>query len=119
MGVSDRVVRAYLKTALWSSTDENGEALDAVYHVDDFAQSAVDQAASDLDDFFESNEEAIEASGLSDSDVAHNFWLTRNRHGAGFWDKGLGEIGEELTEAAHAYGESDAYEGDDGQIYLT
>ena len=119
MGVNDRTVRAYLEAALWSSTDEEGEPLDAVFSVDDFAQSAVDQAASDLDDFFAANEEAIEESGLSDKEVAHNFWLTRNRHGAGFWDRGLGEIGEELTEAAHAYGESDAYEGDDGQIYLT
>ena len=119
MAVNDRTIRAYLGTALWSSTDEEGESLDAVFSVDDFAQSAVDQAASDLDDFFEANEELIEESGLSDSDVAHNFWLTRNRHGAGFWDRGLGKVGDELTANAHAYGESDVYEGDDGQLYLS
>ena len=39
-------------------------------------------------------------------DFAHDFALTRNRHGAGFWDRGLGDIGARLTEAAHAYGDS-------------
>lgn len=37
--------------------------------------------------------------------AGHDFALTRNGHGAGFWDRGLGEIGRRLTEEAKAYGE--------------
>lgn len=34
----------------------------------------------------------------------HDFKLTRDGHGAGFWDRGYGEAGKQLTEAARAYG---------------
>ena len=47
----------------------------------------------------------------------HDFWLTRNRHGAGFWDRGLEFVGINLTDAAHAWGEFNLYVGDDGLIY--
>ena len=47
-----------------------------------------------------------------------DFWLTRNGHGAGFWDRGLGTVGDELSAAAHVYGEEYLYRGDDGLIYL-
>ena len=48
----------------------------------------------------------------------HDFWLTRNRHGAGFWDRGYPEaIGKALTDAAHAEGSADWCVGDDGNIY--
>ena len=47
--------------------------------------------------------------------VGHDFALTRNHHGAGFWDRGLGDLGERLTEAAQSYGSCDliAYLDDD------
>lgn len=54
--------------------------------------------------------------GLTYEQIGHDFILTRNRHGAGFWDRGLGERGDRLTDAAHAYGEIDAYLADDGTI---
>jgi hypothetical protein len=30
----------------------------------------------------------------------HDFYLTREGHGAGFWDRGLGELGDYLTKIA-------------------
>jgi len=39
----------------------------------------------------------------------HDFWLTRNGHGAGFWDRGAGDVGDRLTVAAHAWGECHPY----------
>lgn len=36
----------------------------------------------------------------------HDFALTRNHHGAGFWDRGYGDMGDTLTEAAQTYGEA-------------
>lgn len=45
-----------------------------------------------------------------------DFALTRNRHGAGFWDRGYGEVGDRLTEAAHAFGEAWLIVTDDGEV---
>jgi hypothetical protein len=50
--------------------------------------------------------------------VGHDFWFTRNGHGAGFWDGDYSDdLGERLTEASKAFGEHDIYFGDDGKIY--
>lgn len=46
-----------------------------------------------------------------------DFWLTRNGHGAGYQDRGLGPVGDELRKHAKAYGNVDLYRGDDGLIY--
>ena len=37
--------------------------------------------------------------------AGHDFALTRNGHGTGFWDRGLGDIGDMLTEECKPYGE--------------
>jgi hypothetical protein len=53
-----------------------------------------------------------------DSHIPHDFWLTRNHHGAGFWDGDYPKvIGVALTELAHSFGECDLYVGDDGKIH--
>jgi hypothetical protein len=53
--------------------------------------------------------------------AGHDFWLTRNGHGAGFWDRNLGEAGDKLTAACgHGtrYPEQNLYVGDDGRLWL-
>ena len=51
--------------------------------------------------------------------AAHDFWLTRNGHGAGFWDGDWpDEIGKQLTALSKEFGEQWLYVGDDGLIYL-
>ena len=48
-----------------------------------------------------------------------DFYLTRNGHGAGFWDRSLGDIGEELTTICKTHFKPvEPYLGDDGLIYL-
>jgi len=48
----------------------------------------------------------------------HDFWLTRNGHGAGFWDGDWDdETGKRLTTISKKYVEIDLYVGDDGKIY--
>jgi len=50
---------------------------------------------------------------------AHDFWLTRNGHGSGFWDSECwGEFGEFLTKKSKDQKESYAYIGDDGLVYF-
>lgn len=113
----------YLAAALFASVDEDGEALDTTYTVSDVDESARRSAADDVEGFFEANAGLIARAkeadrGYTDAQVAHDFWLTRNGHGAGFWDRGLGDVGEELTQVAKAYGSADLYVGDDGKVHL-
>lgn len=51
------------------------------------------------------------ALGVSDEKLGHDFWLTRNHEGSGFWDEAelMDEIGKALSEAAYAYGECALY----------
>lgn len=49
--------------------------------------------------------------------AGHDFLLTRNGHGCGYWDRELGELGDRLTSAAK-YGETYFYAGDDGRVYV-
>jgi hypothetical protein len=52
-----------------------------------------------------------------ESRAGNDYWYTRNGHGTGFWDRGLGDIGEALAKAAR-YSERSLYRGDDGKLYL-
>lgn len=45
--------------------------------------------------------------GPVESYAGHDFYLTRAGHGAGFWDRGLGELGDRLTNASKSYGSPD------------
>lgn len=113
-------LRAYIVAALWSSTDEHGEPLDAVFSPDDVAPECLAAMRASCDDFIKANEsdllEYCERTG-NEEWAGHDFWLTRNRHGAGFWDRGLGDLGKRLSDAAKVYGSVDLYAGDDGLIY--
>jgi hypothetical protein len=41
----------------------------------------------------------------SPGDCGSDFCLTRNNHGAGFWDRGLGNVGDKLTKISNGFGE--------------
>lgn len=112
----DRVMGAYVECALWCSTGDDGEPLDADYTVDDIAPEAIADMRNDVAAFCADN--ASDLDSIPADMVGHDFWLTRNRHGAGFWDRGYGALGDRLTEAAHVYGSSDLYVGDDGSLYV-
>ena len=57
-------------------------------------------------------------SGYDDASAGRDFWFNRNGHGVGFWDRGLGAIGEVLSEASRLWSQVDLYRGDDGKLYL-
>ena len=107
----------YLVTALWSSIDEKDNPFDDNYSIDDFSEEALKQADKDCDLFIEKAGDLL--NGFDDTDIAHDFWLTRQRHGAGFWDGDYpDEIGDKLTEIANDFRELYIYVGDDGQLYF-
>lgn len=114
---NETILKHYIICALWSSVDDDGEPLDSVYSIDDISAQTIQQMQTDIDAFVASNEELLMESGMSDEQIGHDFWLTRNGNGSGFWDRGLGSIGEALTKASKPFGSSDLYVGDDGMIY--
>lgn len=113
----DAFTRQYIETALWSTNDESdergGEPLDENYSISDIAPETMKMMIEDCAEFQEQYSDLLAASGLDDEKAGHYFWLSRNGHGAGFFDEDLNE----LQEAAKSYGEVDLYVGDDGLIY--
>jgi hypothetical protein len=101
---------AFLECALWSSTEHDedgnmGSPLVVNYDTCDFDPASLASLLKDCEDFCESNAELLEQAG-DDAQNGHDFWLTRNGHGAGFWD---GAVGDELSKASKVYGSVDLY----------
>lgn len=85
-----------------------------------FTKKAIKQAVDDCRDFQAAMADQLAAWYLLGEDPAragHDFFLTRNHHGAGFWDRYYNEpgnkLGDELSDCAHGYGEAngDVYRG--------
>jgi len=122
---------AYLECALWSSTDDNDDPLDK--HDGEVSLDTLEQMEEDCANFQEANAELLEQAyrepewqaedqrydkpHYNAEQAGHDFWLTRCGHGTGFWDRGLGDIGDKLSDACKPYGNVDLYLGDDGKIY--
>lgn len=107
---------AYIAVALWSSTDDSGTPFDETYTTGDLSGDLMDQMIEDCEAF-------IAKADLSDerfTQAGHDFWLTRNGHGVGFWARPEvygEEKARELTALAESFGPVDLYVGDDGRIY--
>ena len=121
-------IMQYLSTALWASTDDDGEPLDRRFSIWDIAPESLAEVESEWSKFeaeygqYFTSEHCLNY-GPDCTDIieraAHDFFLTRNRHGAGFWDGDWAEPAASiLTEASRKLGESDPYVGDDGLIYF-
>lgn len=107
-------INGYLEAALWTEEEELGPSN---IETDVSFEAKVD-AYTDIKKFKQLAGELIAQSGLDDEQIGHDLWLTRNGHGAGFWDRGLGEIGDKLADIARGMGSKYAYVGDDGLIYI-
>ena len=116
--MSDAFLHAYLECAIWSSTAEDGRPLEwHNYDISDLSPEDLEQAREDCEAFQADNAEDLAQAG-DNTQNGHDFWLTRNRHGAGFWDRGYGPAGDRLTAAAHAYGSCDVLETPDGLLEM-
>ena len=121
----DNFTKAYIEAALWSSNDDNGDPLDKNYIIEDLSPQTLVNMTHDCSKFQEENDCNLdkayklypENEWTNEEKAGHDFWLTRNGHGVGFWDRGLGNIGDILTEECKKYGSFDLYVGDDGEIW--
>lgn len=117
----DPFTAAYLACAAWLATDgEEATPIDQLDPAPTWHPSALAQAARECVKFQEDNAGAL--ADLDSSQAGHDFYLTRNGHGAGFWDRGHPEeIGEALTKASETAGARDVEVGDpeeDGARFL-
>ena len=142
----ETVLDSYLETALWSSVqyadceeNDTGEHFDADYDIHDFTESARSAARADCAKFLEALQNTScpylsEYDNLYDAaddlqgngHIGHDFFLTRNGHGAGFWDgdytdreTGI-EYGDLICDVLHAvfgeYSDIHLWSTDDGCV---
>ncbi len=96
---------SYIETALWSSTcGESDTTMDSLYSIDDLEESFLAESEKELNEFMDKARHLFTEEEINESHIEHDFWLTRNGHGAGFWD-GDYENGDELSEVAKSFGE--------------
>lgn len=112
---------SYIEALLWSSdSDYPEESFDGA----SLSSEALESISKDCERFEERAWKILDRYYAQDwtlEQLGHDFALTRNGHGAGFWDRP--ELyGEKcavlLTTLSHRFGESTPYLGDDGKIYL-
>ncbi len=107
----DEFGRAYLEAAVFTDCGPDGECHDA-----EFAACTMRAMERDCANF---QEQAGTAIGYGDwTKAGHDFWLTRNGHGVGFWDGDWPEpAATTLDNLAKSFGAFELYRGDDGLIY--
>lgn len=121
-----------LVAAMWSTpvAGDGYEFLDEEYSISDVSRESRDKLTAELADFIANNRELVDAAfaapGYQASDgsdakamFAHDFILTRNGTGSGFYDRQAlrGDLGRQLTEAVSALPEFQLEVGDDGKLY--
>jgi hypothetical protein len=115
----ERFFDAYIQAAVFCEEESVLEGKDADFV---FAPETISELFIKAASFFATNAELI-ASACTAADywleqAGHDLWLTSNGHGAGYWDRGLGDIGDKLTKAAKENGSVDLYLSDDGLVRL-
>lgn len=122
-------IQAYVECALWATTGEpddgedNGDPLHEDFNIFDVANTASGKVKSECEDFLKREDVSRISQKWGEEEykqAGYDFFLTRNRHGAGFWDSDWPEPdGEILTNASYEAGSSEPYVGDDGEIYFS
>lgn len=124
----DAFLRAYLEAAEWAGIAEDSER--EALHGSDAASwdaDSVARAREDCEVFERAHAADLEAAyqaptatprcDYDRSYAGHDFYLSRNRHGAGFFDRGEELCWRRLQDAAHAFGAT--YETFDGKTLET
>jgi hypothetical protein len=107
----EEIIKGYVTCMLWSSLDTSGpeqgndDHLDMNYTISDLSEDARKCVKEDVEHFIQLTQHLFDKSEheYDDEQIGHNFWLTRNYHGAGFWDGRCPDIGDELTTICHKF----------------
>lgn len=143
----DRTIH-YLETILWAETvslpcieddlvdgkmdvDKNHplygveecKPLDDYFGCINFTEKALRKAETEVTAWFKYLEaRRLYARALEytdDKHIAHDFWLTRNGHGCGYWDGDYGDkLGDLLTKACESRGRQHVWINENGTLEL-
>lgn len=100
----DQIVNGYLESVIWTDGDDliaqnedDGEYgiidYELTFNVDDFDDDAIFQVRLDVVKLISLVNPRLKEEGLilgvdiKEDVFGHDFWLTRNNHGSGFWDR--------------------------------
>lgn len=116
MDAVKEIVNGYLDAVYWLNDDEQEMGMSDAY----LSQDAKDGIYKDCERFFELSYELIFSEDYTDNldQVGCDLYLTRNGHGAGFWDRDYpNNLGDKLTEIVNVhFSEECYYLSDDGMI---
>ena len=84
-GKAEQFIEAYIEAMIFTETPDDSR-LERVWQRADFADEAKRQIVKDCLTFIEDVPEFDTAYGYEIESMGHDFWLTRNGHGSGFWD---------------------------------
>ena len=99
----DKMAHGYINGALWVECSHVGEFeddsfQDCGFDAGDLTAEAYYMVVDLCKDYLAKVGNLVDHADMEDSDVGYNLYLTIAGHGAGFWDRGLGKIGEDLSD---------------------
>lgn len=122
----DTFTRAFIEAMFWTESGKDDIAEDAGFS--DLAGRTLQALMDDCARFQRENavllESAYQRDGYDAAQAGHDFWLTRNGHGTGFWDRDAldaDDLGARLAATCGFktdFDQLDVYVGDDGKIYI-
>jgi hypothetical protein len=126
---------AYLVAALWSTNinegeegnggEREGDPFDKHFSVSDFTEEALEVLRAHAFSFWcrmwcyidhEKPPTSSHTAPRNATQAGHDFWLTQNGHGAGFWDGGWPVYGEQFTKLSKCYPEINLYVTSENQV---
>ena len=130
-----KIMDSYLECAIWTEEErlkeekeenlsvygKDSELRDMIPEIDlnihNFSDNSKIKAYQDIKKFLEYAGDSVD--GISEEQLGHDIWLSRNGHGSGFFDRGYDkEIETKLMDSARKMGGCDLYLGDDGVLYF-
>lgn len=121
----DNFVRSYIATAIWVTFDSGAKAEVTKLSQRTAEADCLKFIEAIYSEFTPAEADAIVCQQGTDvlSIAGHDFFLTRNRHGAGYWDSDiyntLADNGaDRLTRLSENAGETDCYRIKGGWVYF-
>lgn len=115
----DEFTKGAIECAFFSDAGPDDECHGANF--EDLAPDSLESFIEECKHFQLENAELLDAAcQIGDYDMTragHDFWYTRGGAGVGYWDRELGHVGDDLTEAT-GRGETALYWGSDRKVYI-
>lgn len=119
----DEFCQGYVEAMFFTSSgyQEDEDLEDATF--DELHAETIARIERDCEAFQTANAALLDEAYQRDytpEQAGRDYWLTRNGHGAGFWDRSElqeGGLGDKLSNACR-YSEVTLYRGDDNALYL-